>query len=412
MVAEIPVTFAEARGEHVLGKLPNIWKNMTFKEARYKPTSKYFEVDVAMPKTNVSALRAKQLSRQCATYKSLCSASHNYFFPVCSDNRLSLQKVDYVALFSYKHNAPAEKEQEALFKKAESREELAHRKKNINFKLRTMEKEEFLVLETTQVANKARINLSDFVPEETGRNARRPERSASEEGIAVSHYNLESKIKNARIVNIGVLKSMFRDEDAIKTALCKMTEQVAGRFILKNAYYERYMHSLRDRMLSLFRPGGSVAADALGFIRDEFWLVEEIADVDGSVYVLKGYDEDPRFDVEEVEDANRKLVARQFRGCRMLSYEQICGGAGVDRDAVLSIVEGSGFRRLANGAYVKDDRSYWFSPVLALFVEVRSREMAEVKDVLDKDYDDADIVAELKHYCTQRNGKYFLKNVK
>lgn len=432
IVAEYPLVLAEGGPNTALYRFPS--KNFKPGEIRYKPLSGYTEIKMSFPQKNTSALRIKLLNSTHLVYRSIPSPSPNYYHVKVEDGRIALAKIQSFYLFEPMHQYYPVSAHGPVLKKAESREELEHRKKSINYKLRNLDVEEARTMQYEDASALFRNRI--LVPGQEGAcagsaaghsvgdlDASRSKHSVGDldtsrekHPVLASDGKIEEVIRNARIANLSDLVAIFGDENAVRNALFKMTEKISGRFILKNIYYEKRLWEHRTDLLDLFRAsGGEIPVSAARFLECEAWMVHEIAEQKDARYVLRGFRESTDFDVSAIESRYRQAIRRVLEAHRMLGIKEIGRQTSIDEEIIHRQITGPGYLHLINNAYALDSDSYWFNAVLKAFTAQKSLDIAEIRSHLEPSgvqYDDKAVVQELKHYCNQRGGRYFLKIIK
>lgn len=421
IVAEYILETSPEISNLALYRFSDLVKKLKPKEISYKPLSGYTEIKIEFPNTNISAIKLKQLNSSFITYKALPTKSSNYYYPKVEGNRILLKKISAVYLFDPAHQYYSVNFHNLVLKKAESREELEHRKKSINFKLRNIENEEARILsfEDAPDAKKSNISLNDTIETCDSHEVITNNESEKIPDILikkpVDHVKIEEVVRRIRIVNMGVLMEKYGNPDMVKNFLFKMTDKIAGRFILKNMYYERRLHNTRSRLLDMFRLSGEVKITETFFLNTEQWIADEIANKVGMKYVLKGYCEKVDFDASIIENVNKKLIDEVISKHFMLGCREISQFTGIDDDIINLIVNENDYIHLANNGITMDDSSYWFNSVLKILSRKKSIELDEVINILNDnqvEYEQDAVVGELKIFCNQRGKKYFLKIIK
>ncbi|KAI4291566.1 hypothetical protein PAPHI01_0840 [Pancytospora philotis] len=433
--AEFPLVLAEGQTELALWRLPGQAGSIAPTEILYKPLAGHIELAAPLPNRNVSALRCKMLSVAQLTYKATGTPTTNCYATELVDGRLLLRRIGATYLFSATHPSYGVSAQEVAMKKAESREELEHRKKSINYKLKLLESEEprQLRFEDASHLHKNCLVVEKSEEEKDGEEGRTDKEAAVASTLATSTERMsrmavsgaraefspervEEVIRNARIANYADLVAIFGNENAVKNVFYKMTEKIAGRFVLKNAYYEKSLWKRRSALLELFKErDGEVQLSQLQFLGEELWMATELSEQAGDRYVLKGRRESTSFDMKEIEACNRQTIGAAMADGRMLAAEEIAQLTGFDEEVVHRYVNGSEYLHLANNAYVRNDDQHWFHPVLVAFTGRRSLSLAEAGQLLSDspaEHSEEEIAAALRLYCNQRGGKYFLKILK
>lgn len=396
-----------------LYRFPTVTRALCPSEIRIKPTSKYTEIKVSFPPKNTSALKVKTLGADCITYKAFPTPVKAYYYTRIEGDKIVLYKVQNTYLFQAAHEYYPCDCQSSRLKKAESREEYEHRMKSINFKLKSVESEEFWTLAFRDCVPESGTEDLYRVPSHEKNEAAHDHRMLDR---PVDLKQIEETIKKTRIVNLKDLLEIFPCESAVKTALFKMTDNVCGRFVLKNSYYEAALHEMRSAMLDIFRRCGTASVGELGFLGDERWLADELASLRDGEYVLRGHAEELDFDTAHVRAATLCLIKDLFARSRVLSASQISQRLSIDEDVVRSLVQNDkAFFHLSNDSYALDDKTYWLNSMFGILCGKKSFELPDLEDRLAEQgvkYQQHELIDEVKRYCSSRGNKYFLKIIK
>lgn len=387
-----------------LYRFPISIKHMTIAEVRQKPVSRFVEVKIELPSKNVSALRVKMLGSEGLAYRSFPVASPNFYFAKFDGEKLFIYEIQNIYMFQPFHFYCPFDYSSTKLKKAESREEFEHRMRSINYKLKNVDLEEFSVLPFEE---------SQFSPKLFSIPA--AEKAPTSKGQQHDFKKIEETIKRTKIVNLRALVQIFSDENATKTILFKMTDQVCGRFILKNRFYEKSLHELRSRLIQLFKENKTISTKDVGFLGEEKWVVDEIAEVKDGIYHLKGFKEIVEFDSNSIRMAKVISLNELLRAHRVLSSSQIASRLSIDEDYAIELISNNNFFHLANSAYALNDDGYILNDMFAIFVDKKSFELSELTQRLEEkgiEFENHALVEEIKKYCTMRAGKFYLKPIK
>lgn len=451
ILAELPLQIDEESGNTQLLRIPQTNRNPPLLKIAFKPINGYMEVEVGLPNKNISAAKAGALNYSSMAYKAISAPAGNYFYPVVEDGSVHLRRVSSIFIFSPLHRLSSAVSEKTVLKKAESREELEHRKRSINFKLKNMEDEEFINMRYEMLGKEQRPSVPDHIKtiinEGSQHGTRHPPKRTMHSKTLTSHavspnttahqvdvtfagtsqdtterdtsfsqeIAIAEVIKQTRIVNFGILSRLCNNPMLVQNALYKMTDRIAGRFILKNSYYEKSLHGMRTRLLDLFGSSEETNVQNTKFLGVEDWLIIELADQKDTRYVLKGFSEEVDFDIAAIESNNQRIITETLSAHMMLSVGDISKIAAIDQDIVSRIVGGPGYLYLANNAYAIDNKAHWFNCILESYSRKKSYELFEIKETLGRngiEVDEAVLISEIKQYCNQRGQKYFLKLVK
>lgn len=406
VVAEYDMKICRDRKPLLLYRLPQVNKNLKMKRVRYKPQSKHLEMDLMLPRSN-TALHSKKEggAGNMITYESYgFSPSSDYWYgKIIRDKKMIvLRRIEYAYLFNpkFEHLDVKDKEQSIdgyQIRKAESREEQKHRKRNINFHVKKVDQEDFMVLDCT-------------------------EGEMSEECEDTQHSDVVTRMKSAKmveksifhakVVNISELFYLYGDEDMVRIALSKFTYFKHGRYILSNMFYERSLHDVRDMIVSLFNEKEKILIkDVEPFIRNEYFLLDELCRREGRFFYLKGFRECEGPSVANLEsDGISKIYAA-------VDKHQPCSIEAIERETLLDL----GFIRsniskanivvLANGAFATYGGSDNRMKVLNLLVRKKSWKKADVIRIAQsEDFGNIEEFFDIfREYCSLKGSTWSIK---
>lgn len=280
IVAEYDIKLSREADPVVLYKLPRMERNLRIEAIRRKPQSKYLEMDMRLPRMGQGSSREDR-GPGTITYEShgFSPLPRQWYGKIDhSSGVIVLRPVECIHLFSPKFGNAESSSREVdgyQVRRAETREEKEHRKKNINFHIKRMNLEESVALEYKK--KEMALEYTDA-----------PRAHAAEQNI-VSAAKIKRSIVNAKVVNFSELVLLYGDEDVIKAALSRYTRFVHGRYILSNMFYERGLHRIRDNILRLFeRKERILAKDLYDAAEGEDFLAEELCRKVGGYFCLRG----------------------------------------------------------------------------------------------------------------------------
>lgn len=407
---EFPIHLKD--GELSLFRFPNkTHGEIQIKEVLFKPHSKFTVIKTEYPVKNTSALKMKSLNTSLMTYKALPTQVDSYYFAKFEESGLILQKIKFSYIFYPVFDFYKFDYKSVAIKKAENREEYEHRMRNINYKLKNIEGEDF-----RKLFYETRASYPTFISDDI-KNARFTELTPfpSQEKLLDQLNNLTLKVEpkkikqtilNSRICNLKDLVLIYPNKDLVLNTLLGMTDVVSGRCILKNSYYERSLHPIRSRILDLFRTNTTLKPRDIDFASGEEWVVTELCDFKDGIYTLKGfYEEELSLNTFTIHNIINILEKE-----RVMSAKKISLILNVDVDLVVSTLssnEKSGlFVHLANNCYAIDDEDDWFNKFFHLAKNKKVFELKEIEDIIDRSK--REIVEELKKYCIHKGNKYYL----
>jgi hypothetical protein len=421
IIREIPIFKSNSSNVLQFYRFPGIAKQLKPIEVKYKPTSKLTEIKFQFPPKCASALKLKNLNSENLAFRAFPADCKTYYFAKIEnqiikneDNseiqiqKMVLYKIQNIYLFQPFHFYYPVENTSTKLKKAESREEFEHRMKSINFKLKNVALEEYRVLQ---------VEEGIFIPKikQLTSDQSNDQQTNTNSNGKINFKDIEDTVKRTRIVNMKPLVEIFKNEDAVKSTLFKMTERLGGRFVLKNSYYERNIHELRKNMLDLFKnsENSTLKPENLKFLKKEIWLINEISDLVGGKYVLKGFKESFEFDSESLRKANLSLIKDLLKINRILNSSQISAQLSINEDIVCDLMQNNDcFYHLSNNSYALNDESYILNEMYGLLLNKKSFELSELTSKIKVKYEESYLLDEIKRYCTVRAGKFYLKIIK
>ncbi|UYI27831.1 hypothetical protein J0A71_08g17180 [Encephalitozoon cuniculi] len=317
IVAEYDIKLSKEDDPVVLYRLPNTETNFRIEAIRHKQQFKYLEMDMGIPRAGRGVQGAKDKRPIAITYAShgTVPSSVQWYGKIYHFKRVVvLRRIECIYLFNPKFKSPeTEKSAREIdgyqFRKTETREEKDHRRKNINYHIKRMNLEEFVMLKYKRKE----------MCQEYGDIPKLPVSESSGRPI----MKIRDSIINAKVVNFSELVLLYRDENAVKAALSRYTNFIHGRYVLSNMFYEKSLHSIRDGILELFEGKERVLSkDVYQVVGDEDFLAEELCRRDGKYFYLRGFSEDTkRCDGVDIGQEIASLVAKH-QPCTVESIQQ------------------------------------------------------------------------------------------
>lgn len=336
-------------------KLGQIETKLKIKCVNKKPTSKYLELEHDLPKTNISLVRNKSVSMTHYAHGYTPNTSY-YLIPATDQDSCTCYKINSFYKFNTKFPEEDVEKTSLQFRKVESREEVEHRKKNINYKIKNLENESFIKMEYKKLDKEIMaMNLS----------------SVPKKDIKFNIEKIERCIRNRVVVNYKDLYNLFKLScmniydgylsDNIKLSLQRLTFYYKGRYLLKNKFYDKYLQDVRNQILKTFENTDrliKLESDSVDYktIIDELCIKKE----DG--YHLKGYYEDLVIDFKNtglLNDLRNKLI---------FTIQDIKNISGLEMEDVYKFVSENNLVEINNNFYC---------------IEL-STEIEEVMELLDK----------------------------
>ncbi|KAF7682685.1 hypothetical protein TCON_2097 [Astathelohania contejeani] len=320
-------------------------QNTRVLKAQYKPTNKILRLESTLPTANISATKQLTMGNHAIrvavgalpqTLQFIGRISHQ-------DKCVTFYEVERVyhfdTHFSYiEPRKTTEKRVGYLYKRSESKEEMEHRRKNWNYLLKKAEQEEYKTMEYREGSELSTMDIKSI-----SENTNEPIIDNDE-----IKKDIRESIRRAKVVNIKELVHLFGNEDIVVRILQEMTIQIRGRFILKNLFYEKHLHSIRSALLDAFRESDAISSDNPLCINK--FLVEELAIKEKGKYYLKGYD--GGMVVEDIVPDLKKKVTQILGRYGICSSLRLANELGVDETELDPLLEGPGLIRVSNGSYV------------------------------------------------------------
>ncbi|KAM0680956.1 hypothetical protein GINT2_000738 [Glugoides intestinalis] len=390
-----------------LYRFPVNIKALNLVELKLKPRSNLADVIVSLPVKNTSALKVKALNTENLAYRAFPSTTKTLYFTVIEDETIHLFPFQLTYVFQPHHFYYPFDYVQAKLKKAESRDEYEHRLRSINYKLKSVELEAFKTFQFEE---------TKFIPKIETQTGYFKNHLKSQTGSVVNQRKLETVVKRTRIVNMQTLNELYGNENLIKSTLFKLTDQVCGRFVLKNIFYEKTLHLMRKQLLQLFCEKSTVQIKDVSFLGEERWMVEELADLRDGFYYLKGFKEIIEFDNESIKAANLSNIKDLMKRGQLLTAKQIGMELSIDEDLVIDLLSADTMIfHLSNNSYVLCDNTSILHPMFDILTNRRSFELSELVQALEKkevEFVESQLIEEIRKYCTHRAGKFYLKVVK
>lgn len=252
---------------------------------------------------------------------------------------IHLSPVDTIYHFNEKLHSKAPKQPTSFVMKNLSKEELEHRKNNINYMLKKNDHEEAVDM---VYFNDKGVSF-DFQEVEDAADG-----ATNEEG---SLRKLRMCILRVKIVNVRELEKVSKlARDAILGVVSEMCIKMNSRFLLKSKYYPKDLRSKREKILELFKYQDEIKC----FVGDgqDRMLINEICKKEGNYYTLKGYKEDIEL-ISKKTDLEKVILEHG-----MVSLSKLSKLVNLDEDEIREIVaENKNIITLVNKTYTvrKDD---------------------------------------------------------
>ncbi|KAF9764650.1 hypothetical protein NGRA_0389 [Nosema granulosis] len=328
-----------------LGKMRDL---LQISEVQYKKDGKYTEINLKYPKNNISLLRSKTLNSEKITLASKGYNPMSQYFYLRLDkdkNIANIQKINTFYLFENKFpylEAKQDKLKDGLqFRKIESREEIEHRKKNINYKIRNIENESFKSLRYVDKSKEVieafkYLNIEDF---------------GLKKDVSVSKKIFNS-IKNAVVVNMKDLEVLYKDLEAIRACLSKYTFYFNGRYILNKSFYSEDLQSTREKILEILHKKGYILESD---VEKDVFLIKELCRCETPKYFLKGYHEDKDPKIDQYSSSVDSTVYDIIKERYFCTLADILKNCSLDADTVQKILFKPNITAVGEGIYTVYD---------------------------------------------------------
>lgn len=402
----------DTRNKMCLLVLPSGKTDLEITDVFIKPHHRYLKVECKLPVQNNerSKLDGSEDSLFFGGFGSRPKKT-SYLSRVCHDEKAVVVR-EIVEIFYLQpvFESPGSNNEQELasgiqLMKIENKDELEHRRKNINYLLKIYNKEEWVKMNYAVQSDNARSNvLKPFTPHEQSR---------SGEHVPCSVQKLRRIIFNARIVNAAELKKIGCD--SIDEVLRDMTTPFRGRFVLKNDFYEKKFQAVRKRVIDRISATGHFPLDDVRSIPENCtFLLEELCDKTREGYFLKGHAEHSDLDDGSFEISDTSTKVLKVVGVHnAVSVDRIVRLTNIDKEEVLNVLLDGPYIRLSNGCYAISEPGSVRSTVLELFgtrESVRKTEiMRTVKDNADGFVVLEDVVQVLETFCQQKGAFWALK---
>ncbi|ADM11490.1 uncharacterized protein Eint_050410 [Encephalitozoon intestinalis ATCC 50506] len=401
IVAEYDIRLSKETEPIAFYKLPCTERNLRIQTVRWKRQFKYLEMDMKLPKPGRRMRRTEERKTNIITYESygFTPSSIQWYGKIDHLKKtIILRQIECIHLFNPKFgSSEIEKDRQEAdgyqFKRAETREEKEHRRKNINFYIKKMNLEEFVTMEYSRKEMSQECSNSHDL-------------SAVEDDVKPG-MKIRSSIINAKVVNFSELALLYKDQNAIKAALSRYTNFINGRYILSNMFYEKSLHCIRDGILELFKGRERVLCkDVYLLAGEEKFLVEELCRRDGKYFLLRGFSEDTNKCDDGSIGQEIRFIVEKHKPC---SIEVIQEEMLLDPDAIKRNLPGD-VAVLANGmlAVCKGDDKR--KRIIEMLVEKKSWKKSEVLRIAQNESGGIeDFFSVFGEYCELRGNVWSIK---
>lgn len=340
-----------------LYKLTNTLKP---KSINIKKESKYVEIELFYNKSCISLLKSKKQETKIYAYP--YEVSNYYYVP--SQSEIGY-KVNTVYKFNTLFDDDIVDKKEVSFRKIESREEIEHRKRNINFKIRNIENEEIVKNEVVKGKSESGCNYKICSSSNIINNKIFFNNNLSSK----LQKNIENSIKNKVVVNFKDLIELYKNEEIVKSCLQKLTFYFQGRYILKNSFYDKNLQDIRNGIFkdlsdkgfveingfSQIKKDGSIKDNILNdtntFINNitedyKYCLNELCILKNTTTYVIKGY-----YESQIIDYKNSELLGK-LKQKLIFNLQDIRTFSGLEMDEIIKFINDNNFIKMENNLYM------------------------------------------------------------
>lgn len=403
IIAEYPLVIDSSAPPTALFRFPIPLKGLPVAEIHRKPVCGATRVRLSLPKSNILALRAKQLNATSIAYGAMPAPASDYYAAFFTPaGAVVLRPIKDIYLFEPQHEYYALEPMKEELRRAETREELLQRRNSYVYKLRNALEEEYRPLSIEDAT------LPAALPEKTGAEAADSAPVQVPGADAALLAEITGCVMRARIVNTATLLKMFKDSVAVTAVLARLTEPLCGRRVLKTNQYETALREPRAQLLRLFAATERIPIADTFFLGKEQWLADELAVRDGRFYCLHGFREAQQVNTARLHEQNVANVNAILAKEGFAPAESIAARCCLDEDTVYEILQSRAYIHLANNCYASRDESAQ-ARALALFESARTVAQSVIDEALQDEADAEDFLAALRQHTTHRNGKYYLK---
>lgn len=350
-------------------KLGPLINKVKISSVNVKPEGNYLELEYETPKYNTSLLRNK--SDKIILYSYGFNPVSSYYLLKGLDdeecNKQNVYKLNSIYKFNTKFKEELSDKATLQFRKVESREEIEHRKRNINYKLKVIENEPFKKLEYKQVER----NINKVLSVQS--------KSTSTikylENISVfDNRKIERCIKNRVVVNLNDLYKLFPDhQEDVKLCLQKLTFYFKGRYILKDKFYDKNLQKIRKEILEAFENSDSI--NFYNLSTDYNNMLHELCTKQSNKYILKGI-----FEEKVIDFKNINLVNKLKDKC-IFTLQEIKEISGLDIEDVYKFILENNIQEIINNFYCVY-KSQEIEEVLKIY-EKGNIKKSEINDLLN-----------------------------
>lgn len=193
-----------------------------------------------------------------------------------SKQEILISEVDYIYRFNHTFTDQKQPKKGTDGIKKATKEELEHRRKNINYILKKIDAEE---AKTMSYLSDEEVVFTD--------------ESLVDKDVPLQVYDdkkIRDCIKKAKIVNYKIISEIFPSAQNIIEILSEMCIKLNGRFILKNKFYVENLRKTRDKIFKEFICNDISVHKPIS--EEEEFLLSEICFFKNNEYHLKGFFED------------------------------------------------------------------------------------------------------------------------
>lgn len=307
--------------------------------------------------------------------------------------------VDSIYHFNEKLHSKTHKQPSNFIVKSLSKEDLEHRKKNINYMLKRNENEEALDM---RYISDMPVSFNILQP-------RKKEKLEKNEEHDV--LKLRMVILRVKIVNIGELVKVSRlSKESIVDVVSEMCVKMNSRFVLKCKYYPRELKDKRKRILERFINLEEIQCFNASEI--ELMFINEVCVREGNKYKLKGYKETIELVTKKTDI--EKIISENV----LIGMEKLTGLVGLEEDEIQDLIlENRNIVTLVNKTYVirKDDNPKDLRNIIIDFlVKQEFLKRSEISQVyFNLTGEEPNIFSYnkiMREFCTNKGNNWVIKN--
>ncbi|KAG0433309.1 hypothetical protein DMUE_5424 [Dictyocoela muelleri] len=227
--------------------------------------------------------------------------------------------------------------------------------------------------------------------------------------------SIKDFIKNSRIVTISRLQR-FINQNEIQEVLDEMCFYLNGRYILMNNFYEKKLHSKRDKLFEIIKRKGIVKKNEINFLGEDSFLAYELMNCDENGNFRLKYDDEVEIKsvslVKNIDDLGGGKIKILLKKHLIITVWELCELTNLTENVVRRYCE-SFFKVNENTfAYVDDELKELRVFILQLLKGCSLKKPDIAEKYVEKygiDINQSLLQKVLKDYCNNKGGKWFLR---